>query len=84
MRLGDLDRLKEVLERNFGYTSGAAVMHQLLDNAPTIDPVRAAGGCYCREFRHKDTNVCPTYNLPMRRTSLRIEHCSEGEPKEAQ
>lgn len=38
MRLGDLDRLKEVLERNFGYTSGAAVMHQLLDNAPPSTP----------------------------------------------
>lgn len=49
MRIGDLDRLKEVLERNFGHTGGAAVMRQLIDNAPTIDPVHAAGGCYCRE-----------------------------------
>lgn len=56
----------------------------LSDEFPTIDPVHAAGGCYCRECRHKDTNVCPAFDGPMRRTSLRIKHCSEGEPKEAQ
>ena len=28
-----------------------------IDDAPTIDPVHAAGGCYCREceYRTKDT-----------------------------
>lgn len=57
---------------------------QALKGSPTIDPVHAAGGCYCRECRHKDTNVCPAFDGPMRRTSLRIKHCSEGEPKEAQ
>ena len=56
----------------------------MIQTAPTIDPVHAAGGCYCRECRHKDTNVCPAFDGPMRRTSLRIKHCSEGEPKEAQ
>ena len=25
-----------------------------INNAPTIDPIRAAGGCYCVECRHKD------------------------------
>lgn len=24
----------------------------LLDNCPTIDPVHAAGACYCRECKH--------------------------------
>lgn len=36
-RYGDLDRLAEVLERNFGHTGGAAVLKQLIDNAPTAD-----------------------------------------------
>lgn len=49
--------------------------------AATIDPVHAAGGCYCRECRHHDRNSCPAYDLPMNRTSLRIEHCSYGEPR---
>lgn len=50
----------------------------------SIDPIRTAGGCYCRMCRHKDSNVCPAYDAPMRRTSLRIKYCSEGEPREAQ
>lgn len=82
MRIGDLDRLKEVLERNFGHTGGAAVMRQLIDNAPTIDPVHAAGGCYCRECAFKDTFDCPA--APKGRTFDVMEHCSFGEPKEAQ
>lgn len=49
------------------------------EDVPTIDPVHAAGGCYCRECKHKDTNVCPAYDAPMWRTSLRIEFCSYGE-----
>lgn len=53
-----------------------------LDDAPTIDAIKAAGGCYCSECRYKDTNVCPAYDTPMRRTSLRIMHCSEGEPND--
>lgn len=53
-----------------------------LDWIPAIDPIKAAGGCYCSECRYKDTNVCPAYDTPMRRTSLRIMHCSEGEPND--
>lgn len=36
-RLIDADRLKEVIERNFGHTGGADVMRQLIDAAPTVD-----------------------------------------------
>lgn len=41
-RLIDADRLKEVIERNFGHTGGADVMRQLIDAAPSVDaePVR--------------------------------------------
>ena len=58
MRLGDMDRLKEVLERNFGHTDGAAVMRQLIDNAPTIDPVHAASGCRCGECKYHGDIGC--------------------------
>lgn len=27
---------------------------QDIDEAPTIDPVHAAGGCYCRECKYQD------------------------------
>lgn len=26
---------------------------------PTVDPIHAAGGCYCRECLKKDTESCP-------------------------
>lgn len=36
MRIIDADRLKEVLERNFGHTYGADVLRQLIDIQPTV------------------------------------------------
>lgn len=39
MRLIDADRLSAVLQKNFGHTGGAAVLQQLIDIAPTVDPV---------------------------------------------
>ena len=57
---------------------------QLVSTAPTIDPIHAVGGCYCRECRYKDGTACPAYDSLMGRTSLRIKHCSGGEPREAQ
>ena len=61
----------------------ADMIEDCIENTPTIDPIKAAGGCYCRECRYKDTNACPAYDTPMHRTSLRIKHCSEGKPREA-
>lgn len=37
MRLIDADRLKDVLEKNFGHTGGADVLRQLIDIQPTVD-----------------------------------------------
>lgn len=51
----------------------------IIDEQPTIDPVHAAGGCYCRECLHHNKNSCPAYDAPMNRTSLRIEYCNCGE-----
>ena len=38
MRTIDADKLKEVLERNFGHTGGALVLTQLIDAQDTIQP----------------------------------------------
>lgn len=32
---------------------------QIIKYSPTIDPVHAAGGCYCRECVKQDTPDCP-------------------------
>lgn len=53
MRLIDADRLKEVLDRNFGHTGGVEVVCQIIDKQPTaydIDKVvkrlDKASDCY--------------------------------------
>lgn len=38
MRAIDADKLKEVLEKNFGHTGGASVLAQLIDAQDTIQP----------------------------------------------
>ena len=40
------------------------------------------GFTLCEGCKHKDTNVCPAYDAPMHRTSLRIRYCNCGEVKE--
>lgn len=47
MRLIDADTLNARLSRDA--TPYFTVCD--IENAPTIDPVRAAGGCYCKECR---------------------------------
>jgi hypothetical protein len=37
-RMIDADKLKEVLEKNFGHTGGASVLAQLIDAQDTIHP----------------------------------------------
>ena len=46
MRLIDADEMKE--------SSQGIVWAEWIDKRPTIDPVHAAGGCYCVECRYKD------------------------------
>ena len=40
------------------------------------------GMMLCEECKHKDTNWCPAYDAPMKRTSLRIKYCNCGEDKD--
>lgn len=55
MRLGDLDVLKVQLKKLPMMSNwGEAFMPLLIDEQPVIDPIHAAGGCYCRECKYKD------------------------------
>lgn len=42
-----------------GYRNGIAVAWEKLLEAPGIDPVHAAGGCYCKECKHHEDKVYP-------------------------
>ena len=51
MRLVDADKARECFGGD-GMTG--AVMKRMFDELPTVDPVHAAGGCYCLECKYKD------------------------------
>ena len=49
MGLIDANLLKAEFTGNFSETYSPAQIKALIDTAPEIDPVHAAGGCYCWE-----------------------------------
>lgn len=55
MRPIDADRLKAVLEKNFGHTGGASVLEQLIDEQPTIQPELIEKTAYIRGFEQGRT-----------------------------
>lgn len=96
MRLGDVDKLlyrkRKVMFFGLGQDDecwGFAVPVEEIDKAPTIDPVHAAGGCYCRECKHR-TGIalgmrCKLYSFPPNAWvySKPDDFCSRGQRKEA-
>ena len=46
MRLIDADKMKE--------SSQGIVWAEWIDKRPTVDPIHAAGGCYCRECMYAE------------------------------
>lgn len=77
---------REALKKHALYLHGFGkykyVPLKVIDAAPTIDPIRAAGGCRCGECKHhKPIDYCGLH-----RTSgwLSDRHCSYGEAREAQ
>ena len=56
MKLIDSDRLKRVLNKNFGGIGGAAVLKQLIDNQPTVDAVPVVRCGYCKFFHLHPNN----------------------------
>lgn len=84
MRLGDLDALKKRVRQSTVSRPIKAAMEVLINTAPTIDPVKAAGGCYCRECRwgqEDDIGVmhCHKYHIRKKPGG----YCDGGEPREA-
>ena len=60
MRLIDADEMKE--------SSQGIVWAEWIDKRPTVDPIHASGGCYCRECAHW-TGIalrmrCKLYSFP--------------------
>ena len=48
--------LLEVAEHNVEFQEGIVdvyILESILAGMPTIDPVRAAGGCYCKECKFR-------------------------------
>lgn len=99
MRLVDADELFDEVYREYGalLDEGPAnwFMNRIND-ASTIDPIHAAGGCYCRECKHSsesggyenaeqaETHVnCLKFLTPYHRVSIMPKDgfCSYGERK---
>ena len=93
MRLIDADALDFEFDRRCfseedeNYVSGVDEAIGVVENAPTVDPVHAAGGCYCRECRYCGVPVftegvllCRRGNRPERKN--RDDFCSRGKLKE--
>ena len=87
MRLIDADAFLDWIDvghlRNPGEVCfcEADVAH-MIKSRPTIDPIHAAGGCYCRECRYYDEFDCPASSNGY--TYLWVKYCGYGKPKEAQ
>ena len=77
-RLIDADKLKKVLEKNFGHTGGASVLAQLIDAQPTVEPKKGKWiDGYCSECgehapywamasAYHTTDFCPSCGSDMR------------------
>lgn len=62
------------------------MIQDCIDNTPTIDPVHAAGACYCRECKYfdPDENIAPNTGSCSFVEMVRFfdDFCSKGERKE--
>ena len=81
MRLIYDDDLKKLLALNNKTLQN--ILHAVIDSAPTIDPIHAAGGCYCRECRYRETTEGGKDYCDLRESAC-TRFCGDGEAKEAQ
>ena len=56
-KLISANRLKQVLDKNFGHTGGAAVLEQLIDIASAVDAVEVVR-CFQCLHRDEDSKIC--------------------------
>ncbi len=64
------NRLLVVLDKNFGHTSGAAVLKQLIENAPAADVVEVKHGKW-EENRYAFCNVCSECGTIVDRSAIK-------------
>lgn len=86
MRLIDADEETKWANENLPDTH-AGVITCFLRDCGTIDPIHAAGGCYCQECNYllqdlspRTYHTCMRFHLPQR-VNL-DDYCSYGKPKE--
>lgn len=89
MRLIDADKLATDIEMAVedAPLHVQATVQQYIDCSPTIDPIYAAGGCYCRECRFATKSMRKGYMLcagyKNHNYVVPDSGCLEGEPREA-
>lgn len=54
------------------------VVEAVVDDTPTIDPVHAAGGCYCHECENLDTTSVADWCLEHQRVVSPLGFCGYG------
>ena len=90
MRLIDADNLDFTFDRrcfsdgDTQYVRGADDAIWVVNNAPTIDAVHAAGGCYCKECENYSGGYC--YDDDRNPHGMPVtddDFCSRGQRKEA-
>lgn len=89
MGLIDANLLKAEFTGNFSETYPPAQIKALIDTAPEIDPVHAAGGVYCRECKFAQKRgygylFCTNGNRKYAGWCKDNEFCSRGEKREAE
>lgn len=85
MRLIDADAVVKDFYLNFGNVHDAISAKKIIDRQPTVDPVHAAGGCYCRECKHViGSNLKGWYKCELTGGEVEDDNfCGRGEPREA-
>lgn len=79
MRRIDADRLTEALEKNFGNTGGAAILVQIIKDAPTVKTELQTQGLW--KGQTKSTCIgCDEFNEPKMadRRFYRCSKCTNG------
>lgn len=81
MRLIDADKMRGSFRHNLEYCDDED-LDEWIDEQPTIDPVHAAGGCYCCECVCCDRDGAIGYCSIMQHYTSMTAYCSYGEKQE--
>lgn len=59
MKLIDVDKFKQRVKNSTASSPVKFVSLVLAETQDTIDPIHAAGGCYCKECKYHENEVYP-------------------------